>query len=111
MSVVEIILDHAVNHIEITDFLPAGLEAVNSRFQTSNPFYAAQTNSWQLRAQTQDRDQINAYADRLEAGVYRLHYLAQSVTPGTFSWPGGTAHARYNPADFGRTASSIVRIE
>ncbi len=107
----EIILDHAVDHVEISDFLPAGFEAVNSRFQTSNPFYAAQTDSWQLRAQTQDRDQISAYADRLEAGVYRLHYLVQSVTPGTFSWPGGSARARYNPSDFGRTASSLIQIE
>ncbi|MBD2214675.1 hypothetical protein H6G27_33225 [Nostoc linckia FACHB-104] len=32
-----------------------------------------------------------AYADHLEPGVYSLHYLVRSVTPGKFLWPGAEA--------------------
>ncbi|MBE9104245.1 hypothetical protein IQ229_04605 [Nostoc cf. edaphicum LEGE 07299] len=53
-------------------------------------------------------DRIIAYADHLEPGVYSLHYLVRSVTPGTFSWSGAEVHLQYAPEEFGRTAESIL---
>ncbi len=106
----EIITDHPVDHVMITDPLPAGLEAVDTAFQTSTPFFAAQAQSWQINYQTIYKDRIFAYADHLDAGIYSLHYLVRSVTSGTFAWPGAEAHLQYAPEEFGRSAATTLTI-
>ncbi len=45
----------------------------------------AKADSWELGFKTIYRDRIIAYTDHLEPGVYSLHYLVRSVTPGTYS--------------------------
>jgi uncharacterized protein YfaS (alpha-2-macroglobulin family) len=40
-----------------------------------------------------------------------LHYIARTVTPGTFSWPGAEAHLIDNPEEFGRTATASLKVE
>ena len=107
----EIITDHAVNHVVITDPLPAGLEAVDTSFQTSTPYFQAQRDSWQIGYQRLGRDHILAYGDYLEAGVYDLHYLVRSVTPGTFLWPGSQVQLEHAPEEFGRAATAKLEVE
>jgi alpha-2-macroglobulin len=106
----EVITDHPVDHVIITDPLPAGLEAVDTSFQTSTPYFQPQMDSWQVGYQTIHNDRIEAYGDRLEAGVYSLHYLVRSITPGTFLWPGAEVHLQYAPEEFGRSTSAIVKV-
>jgi hypothetical protein len=106
----ELIVDHRVNHVMIEDPLPAGMEAIDSSFQISNQARQAQTDSWQIDYQTIYRDRIFAYAETLEPGVYQLHYLVRSVTPGEFLWPGAKAYLQYAPEEFGRTTSSILVV-
>jgi uncharacterized protein YfaS (alpha-2-macroglobulin family) len=106
----EIITDHPVDHVVITDPLPAGLEAVDNNFQTTTPYFKAQGDSWQLRYQTIYKDRIVAYGDKLNPGVYTLHYLVRSITPGTFVYPGAEAHLQYAPEEFGRSASTVLTV-
>lgn len=106
----EIISDRLVDHLVIKDPLPAGFEAVDTSFQTATPYLQAQQDSWQINYQTIYRDRVVAYADHLEAGVYNLHYLVRSVTPGTFLWPGADVHLQYAPEEFGRSASSQLMV-
>jgi hypothetical protein len=94
----------------MTDHLPAGFEAIDTRFQTSTQYFQPLNESWQIDYQTLYRDRITAYSDRLEAGVYNLHYLVRAVTPGTFSWPGAEAHLQYAPEEFGRSTAAQLRI-
>jgi uncharacterized protein YfaS (alpha-2-macroglobulin family) len=106
----EIITDHSVDHVVITDPLPAGFEAVDNSFQTSTPYYQAKGDSWQLNYQTIHRDRVVAFGDKLDPGVYTLHYLVRSVTPGTFVYPGAEAHLQYAPEEFGRSASTTLTV-
>lgn len=106
----EIITDHAVDHVVITDPLPAGLEAVDNSFQTSTPYFQSRGDSWQLSYQTIYHDRVVAFGDRLEPGVYTLHYLVRSVTPGSFVYPGAEAHLQYAPEEFGRTAAATLVV-
>ena len=106
----EIISDHPVDHVMITDPLPAGLEAVDTAFQTSTPYYQAKADSWQIDYQTIYKDRVFAYADHLGPGVYTFHYIVRSVTSGTFSWPGAEAHLEFAPEEFGRSASTTLTI-
>ncbi|MEH2277103.1 MAG: alpha-2-macroglobulin [Nostoc sp.] len=107
----EIIADHPVDHVVIKDPLPSGFEAVDASFQTTTAALQAKADSWELGFRNIYRDRIIAYADHLEPGVYSLHYLVRSVTPGTFSWPGAQVHLQYAPEEFGRTAESTLILE
>lgn len=107
----EIVTDRPVHHVAIQDPLPAGLEAIDTQFQTANPAIQLGADSWEIDYQRIQRDRIVAYADFLAPGVYHLNYLVRSVTPGTFSWPGAEAKLQYEPEQFGRTAASILEIE
>ncbi|MBS9770971.1 MAG: alpha-2-macroglobulin family protein [Trichodesmium erythraeum GBRTRLIN201] len=108
---VEIIVDHPVDHVVIRDPLPAGLEAVDTSFQTSTSAVKAKADSWQIQYQQIYSDRIEAYAEGLKPGVYTLHYLARSVTPGTFIWPGAEARLQYAPEEFGRSATATLVVK
>jgi alpha-2-macroglobulin len=105
----EIIADHPVDQVLVIDPLPAGLEAVDSSFATSTAYYEAH-NTWALDYETIYKDRVLAYASHLDAGVYVFHYIARSVTPGTYSWPGAEARLQYAPEEFGRSASATLKI-
>ena len=107
----EIISDRPVDRVVITDPLPAGFEAVDTSFQTATPYFQPQQDSWEIGYQTIYRDRVVAYSNRLEPGVYQLHYLVRSVTPGTFLWSGAEAHLQYAPEEFGRCSSSRLVIQ
>ncbi|MFM2063846.1 MAG: hypothetical protein RLZZ507_3517 [Cyanobacteriota bacterium] len=107
----EIITDHPIDHLVIKDPLPAGLEAVDQSFQTATTALQAKADNWQLEYKNIYKDRIISYADHLETGVYNLHYLVRSVTPGTFLWPGAEVHLQYAPEEFGRSADSILILE
>ena len=107
----EVIADHPIDHVVINDPLPAGFEAIDANFQTNIPYYQAQGDSWELSYEHIYHDRVMAYGDHLEAGVYSLHYLVRSVTPGTFLWPGAAAYLQYAPEEFGRTISSTLKVE
>lgn len=106
----EIIADRPVDCVVITDQLPAGFEPIDNSFQTSTKAVEAQGDSWQIGYKTMYRDRVVAYSDRLEPGVYSLHYLVRSVTPGIYLWPGAEAHLQYAPEEFGRSASSTLIV-
>jgi uncharacterized protein YfaS (alpha-2-macroglobulin family) len=107
----EIICDRPVEHVVIKDPLAAGLEAVDQSFQTATPSIRAKSDSWELGFKTIYSDRIIAYADHLEAGVYNLHYLVRSVTPGKFLWSGSQVYLQYSPEEFGRSADSTLILE
>ena len=106
----EVIVDHPVDHVVITDPLPAGLEAVDASFRTATPVFQSFTDSWQLDFQAIYRDRVVAYGDHLEAGDYAFHYVVRTVTPGAFSWPGAEARLQYAPEIFGRTSSGSLVV-
>lgn len=107
----ELISDHPVNHVLLTDPLPAGFEAVDDSFQTQTAYLKAQSDSWALTARTIHKDRVTAYAEELEAGVYSLHYLVRSVTPGQFIWPGAEAKLQYAPEEFGRSSAALLEVK
>ena len=95
----------------VTDPLPAGLEAIDAGFQTSTKYFQASSDDWQINYQQIYRDRVLAFAQHLPAGVYAVHYLVRSVTPGIFAWPGAEVSLQYAPEEFGRTASSRLTID
>jgi alpha-2-macroglobulin len=107
----EVITDHPINHLLMTDPLPAGLEAVDTTFQTTTAYFQPLQDSWDIDYQRIYPDRVVAYADRLDAGVYNLHYLVRAITPGQFIWPGAEAHLQYAPEEFGRSTAAMLELK
>ncbi len=107
----EIAADRPLTHLQIEDWLPAGLEAVDRSFAIANPAVTAQPSAWQIQHQEIRGDRVRGYAERLEPGAYEFHYLARAVTPGTYQWPGATVTARHAPETFGRTVAGQLQLK
>ncbi len=107
---VEIAVDHPVDRVVITDPLPAGFEALDTSFQTTAAYYQPLTQAWQIDYQQIYSDRVTAFAQHLDPGVYMLHYLVRSVTPGTYLWPGANAYLLDAPEQFGRSAFRSVKV-
>lgn len=106
-----IVVDHPVDRLVIDDALPAGFEAVDSAFQTTNPSVIAQSDAWQIDDRQIYRDHVTAFAGHLWPGIYEMHYLVRSVTPGRYGWPGARVFLRDAPEQFGRSASGILEVK
>jgi uncharacterized protein YfaS (alpha-2-macroglobulin family) len=107
---VRAIVDHPVDRLIIDDPIPAGFEAVDTSFRTSLQAIVPQSDSWQIDTSQIYRDRVVAFASHLEPGVYDLHYLVRSVTPGTFAWPGAHVYLKDAPEEFGRSAGTTLRV-
>lgn len=108
---VRAIVDHPVDRFFIDDPVPAGFEAVDTSFRTSLQAIVPQSNSWQIDASQIYNDRVVAFAQHLDPGVYELHYLVRSVTPGAFAWPGARAYLKDAPEQFGRSAGSTLNVK
>jgi uncharacterized protein YfaS (alpha-2-macroglobulin family) len=107
----EIAGDRPLTHLQIEDWLPAGLEAVDQSFAIANPAVTAQPSAWAIQHQEIRGDRVRGYAERLEPGAYEFHYLARAVTPGTYQWPGATVTARHAPETLGRTVAAQLQLQ
>jgi uncharacterized protein YfaS (alpha-2-macroglobulin family) len=107
---VRAIVDHSVDRLIIDDPLPAGFEAVDTTFRTALQAIVPQSDSWQIDARQIYRDRVIAYAQHLDPGIYELHYLVRSVTPGRFAWPGARVYLQDAPEEFGRSAGTTLRV-
>jgi hypothetical protein len=105
-----IIVDHPVNQVIIVDPLPAGMEAVDATFNTTPRSQTATYGDWQIDYQVIHHDRVVAFANYLAPGIYTMHYLSRTVTPGTYEWPGSQAFLEYAPEEFGRSASTTLTI-
>lgn len=109
---VRVIVDHPVDGVAIEDPLPAGFEAVDSTLKTATTALVVDpSDSWAITERQIYPDRVFGYAAHLEPGIYEMHYLARAVTPGTYRWPGARAYLRAAPEQFGRTASSVLKLQ
>jgi hypothetical protein len=107
---IRIVVDHPVARVAIEDPLPAGFEAVDTTFATASQSDVAQTDNWEIGAREIYRDRVTAFAPSLGPGIYEMHYLVRSVTPGTYRWPGARVYLTDAPEQFGRSAAAILDL-
>lgn len=106
------------NYVALADFLPAGLEALNTELATTqtvrqdgaslSPEAAA---GLAVLSYSEIRDaRVAFYANDLPQGSYEFRYLARATTPGTFLRPAATAEAMYDPDASGASVADYVVI-
>ncbi len=108
---IRIAVDHPVDRLVIEDPLPAGFEAIDASFSTSIQSIVPQTDNWEIAGRQIYRDRVVAFAAHVGPGVYDMHYLVRSVTPGLFRWPGARAYLEDAPEEFGRSATATLELK
>jgi len=109
--------------VAVVDPLPAGLEPIESWFESTAAKAAeAQERStdsstwrewWQRggfdHAERHD-DRVVYFATRLSEGRHETSYLARATTAGTFRTAPAHAEEMYQPDVFGRTATAVIEV-
>jgi len=115
---VTMVADSRRTHVALIDPLPAGLEAINPAFATSeplpidpgdNPTPFISWFNWFNHQNLRD-DRAEAFTTWLGAGTYEYSYVARATIPGTFVVPPARAEQLYEPEVFGRSSSTTVTV-
>jgi uncharacterized protein YfaS (alpha-2-macroglobulin family) len=100
--------------VAVEDPIPAGIEVINSRFETSSvqDLSAAGSTGWNpfYHSEILD-DRVLLFADAIQPGIYRYRYLGRATTPGEFVVAPAKAHEMYHPEVFGRTGAGVFIVE
>ncbi len=100
--------------VALEDFIPAGFELVNTALATESKTEASTLDNAEWGSFGRDEkydDRIVVFADFLSAGEHTYSYLLQATVTGTFSYPSVWASQMYDPAVFGRNATSQVVVQ
>jgi uncharacterized protein YfaS (alpha-2-macroglobulin family) len=107
-----------MTYLAIEDYLPAGLEPLDTSLKTSASAAQDQglTDSdgypgWWYFTRSEIRDnRVALFATELQSGTYTYTYLARATTPGTFQTLPAIGYQMYAPEVYGRSsgASFIV---
>lgn len=95
------------------DFIPAGFRLVNTSLATESASQAELLNADNMffnRIEQYD-DRIYGFASELPAGDHTFSYLVTAISAGTYTYPAAWASQMYEPAVFGRNATSKLVIK
>ena len=114
-------------NVAMVDWLPAGLEPVDTSFATTARVDGGQdtgsgwsprdtgifadegphewASTWIFNRRELGDDRVALYADHMPAGIHVQTYLARATTPGDYAHPAATVEEMYAPDVFGRTES------
>lgn len=107
------------HYVVVDDALPAGLELVNTAFQTSarnalrepsDRWDWGGASSWRFDHRELRDDRSLHFADELDPGTYHLVVIARATNAGEFIVPPTKAEEMYHPEVFGRSATDRVTI-
>jgi uncharacterized protein YfaS (alpha-2-macroglobulin family) len=116
-----VIVPEALHYVLIDDFLPAGLEAVDTSLRTSQQVGAPERYDWDENFSqgwgwwyfdhVELRDEkVVISADYLPAGTYEYVYLVRASTPGQYRVIPPTAQEFYFPEVYGRGQGSLFVV-
>lgn len=109
--------------VAVESMLPAGMEAIDFNFATSQQYLFDDINGngnwmefyrnqmWRFSHIEYRDDRVFLFAEELPAGVYRYEYLVRATTPGTFRARPAKVWEMYFPETFGQTAGGWIEIK
>lgn len=106
--------DHAMSYVIIEDQLPAGLEALNERLNTSSHegiAYEQPTFYWRTYGYNQKEirdDRVTFFVTEILPGTHTITYLARVTQPGTVTAMPTEAYAMYELEMWGRSETAVL---
>ncbi|MES2216716.1 MAG: alpha-2-macroglobulin family protein [Patescibacteria group bacterium] len=103
-------------NVLIEDFIPAGMEIVDTNLATEDQSVRAvekevkSSRLWPSHKEIRD-DRYMLVIDELAPGTYTFDYFLRALTPGTYTHLPAQASESYNPENFGRTETGLFSVE
>jgi uncharacterized protein YfaS (alpha-2-macroglobulin family) len=119
---VTLVAESDLNYLVLEDYLPAGLEPIDTSLKTTSPEFQRQLFAEQLKSykvgrgyspfgHTDIRDnRVALFARFVPKGVYEYTYFAQATTPGDFKLAPATAYEQYFPEVWGRSDGGAFTV-
>ncbi|MBN2197243.1 MAG: hypothetical protein JW751_30860 [Polyangiaceae bacterium] len=95
--------------VALTDHLPAGWEAINTRLATERQDTSAQS-SWEWVSSEIRDERVSFFAHDLATGSTTADYFARVSRSGEFTWPAATVESMYEPEQDARTGVEQVIV-
>lgn len=112
-----------LNFLVLEDYLPAGLEPIDTSLKTTPPEFQRLLNEQQRTSyqvgrgyspfgHTDIRDnRVALFARFVAKGVYEYTYFARATTPGEFRLPPATAYEQFFPEVWGRSDGGLFTVD
>jgi uncharacterized protein YfaS (alpha-2-macroglobulin family) len=104
------ILKEDGDHLMVSDVLPAGFEALNSRFATVGEAGIVQTKEWGTYREIHD-DRVNFASQYSSYGNYVHEFTIRAIAVGKFARPPTVAELMYEPATNAQTAYDVIEVK
>jgi uncharacterized protein YfaS (alpha-2-macroglobulin family) len=98
------------NHLMVSDSLPAGFEALNSRFATVGTTGIKQTEEWGTYREMHD-DRVDFASEYSSQGQYVHEFTMRAIAVGTFARPPTVAELMYEPTTRAQTALTMIEVK
>ncbi|MBP8059443.1 MAG: alpha-2-macroglobulin, partial [Chloroflexi bacterium] len=117
-----LIVPHTLHYVMVEDYLPAGLEAIDTSLKTNQQVglperyewddYQMEGWGWWVFDHVELRDEkVALFASVLPAGSYDYVYLVRAAAPGIYQVIPPTAWELYFPDVYGRGAGALFTVE
>lgn len=98
------------HHLMVSDSLPAGFEALNSRFATVGTTGIKQTEEWGTYREMHD-DRVDFASEYSSQGRYVHEFTMRAIAVGTFARPPTVAELMYEPTTRAQTALTMIEVK
>jgi alpha-2-macroglobulin len=98
------------SHLIVSQPLPAGFEALNTRFATVGTAGVPQKQSWGVYREMKD-DRVSFAAEYIWGGTQVYEFSMRATQVGTFARPPATAELMYEPATRGQTGFERIEVK
>jgi alpha-2-macroglobulin len=103
-------LANDADHLMVSDVLPAGFEALNTRFATTAAATVVQTTEWGTYREIHD-DRVNFASEYSSNGRYVHEFQIRAIAAGKFARPPTVAELMYEPAINAQTGVEVIVIK
>ncbi len=103
-------LTDEASHFMVSDALPAGFEALNTRLATVGATGVRQTQEWGVYREIKD-DRVNFASEYSSQGSYVHEFTMRAIAIGKFARPPTVAELMYEPATNAQTGLDIIEIK
>ncbi|MDB5259521.1 MAG: hypothetical protein JWO73_729 [Candidatus Taylorbacteria bacterium] len=113
---IEITVPATRNQVALEDFIPAGMEIVDTSLATEDKTLdqadatVKNPQLWPDHKEWRD-DRAFLYFDQLSPGTYQFDYLVRALVPGTYTQLPANVSEMYVPENFGRSGAGLFTIE
>ncbi len=104
-------VDYDMSHLMVSDRLPAGFEALNTRFKTVGVAGVQQTRQYWGGYREMRDDRVDFSTEYLWSSTYVREYMMRAIAEGRFATPPAHAELMYEPEKNAQTPINYIDVK